>query len=106
MNVNETGASLEGEEKAPYNFMDKISHQLFAEYGLDDKYAQSFVGDVLFANGIDSANIFHRLSPEQQREELLGILEDPADNEEVRSLFNLDKISDDVKRHYGFPVSE
>jgi hypothetical protein len=73
---------------------------LLRNEGIDTSYADSFIGDVLSRRELQSAFTFHRLSPEQQISELLGIIDDPADESQIQVLFAKDNVPSDLLEYY------
>ena len=85
----------------PMDVLENAAYKLFKSHDLDPSRSRSLVSDILHHHGAEAPYIIHRLSPEKQREEFLGILEDPSDIDEIEALLDLDKIPESIKKHYG-----
>ncbi len=97
--MNETFGSHEV-VKDSFSVMHEAALGLLRNEGIDTSYADSFIGDVLSRRELQSAFTFHRLSPEQQISELLGIIDDPADESQIQVLFAKDNVPSDLLEYY------
>ena len=85
----------------PLYFMRTVAEEMLVEHGGDEAKAMSFVGDLLSSKGIDNAFLLHRFDAKKQQTELLGILDNPSDEEEIKKLFSWEEVPEELKSHYG-----
>lgn len=76
--------------------MEEAAHELLVSEGIDGSYAGVLVSDVLGHHGLEGAAIFHRKDPDEQRRDLLALVEDPNDDEQIKQLFTKDRVPNEI----------